>query len=273
MSVCAYVPCFNNASSLEAAIRSLLAQGLSLADVFVIDDGSTDGSVSVARSMNIKVKLNGGNRGRGFTRARAMREAKQELVLACDATKVLAPDFLALALKWMDSPRVAAVFGRVVRQRRGNCVERWESRHIFKEGSPGEVNRRASLATGGVLARRSAVLQTGNFNEELRHSEDAELGARLLAAGFEVVCDPALHLIHSSRTRFLELMERYWRWHAGAGERTDWRGYPRIVSYSIKSLAREDWRAGDWAGIPISLFVPHYQFWKTFWRNLRRTNK
>jgi GT2 family glycosyltransferase len=271
VKVSGYVPCFNNQVTLTTALGSLLAQGLAPGDVFVVDDASTDDSVAVARSLNVEVKVNPRNCGRGYTRARAMREAGHELVLACDATKKLAPDFLAIALKWMDSPKVAAVFGRVVRNHQSSAVERWESRHIFKENSPGVTNNRASLATGGVLMRRSSILQAGNFKDSLRHSEDIDLGNRLLAAGFKVVFDPTLRIMQVGRTRFWSLMERYWRWHAGPEERTSVRHYLRMISYSVKVLAREDWAVRDYTGVPISLFVPHYQFWRSFCRGLRRS--
>ena len=269
MSVSGVVPCFNNADTIAGALGSVLAQGIPPEDVFVIDDGSTDNSADVARSLGVEVKPNGGNRGRGYTRARATREARHDLILTCDATKALAPDFLAVARDWLGNPRVAAAFGRVLGREGGSVVERWESRHLYLEGIPRDVDRRADLATGGALFRRSTLLQTGNFNEKLRYSEDAEMGARLLSAGFEVVADPALRMFHLQRTRFWGLMERYWRWHAEPGEAVRPFQYLRTISYSIKGLARQDVAARDWAGVPISLFAPHYQFWRCAWRRWR----
>ncbi len=269
MKVSAYVPCFNNAATLEGSVESILIQGIPREDVCVIDDGSSDSSVATARRLNVRVIVNEGNQGRGFTRARATREARHDLVLACDAGKILPRDFLKTASAWMDQDRVAAVFGRLVGGPDGNWVARWEKRHIFMEQSPGTPNRRARLQTTGFLARRSQVLSVGNFNERLRHSEDTELGDRLLAAGLEVVYDPSLRIACPATTRLGPLLERYWRWHAGADEKIDFRGYARNIVYSIRVLARMDCRAGDFTSVPISLIVPHHQFWRSFWRKLR----
>ena len=268
MKVSAYVPFFNNAGTLQGTVESVLAQGILREDMCVIDDGSTDDSLKVARRLGVEVRVNDGNRGRGFTRARATREARHDLILSCDAGKGFAPDFLTVALPWMEDPRVAVVFGRVARRDRGNWVERWESRHIYKEGRVGQVNRKADLNTGGFLARRSILLSVGNFDERLRHSEDAELGARLLSGGFDVVYDPALSISPLGRTKLLTLLERYWRWHTGPDEKLDFMGYLRTVVYSVKVLAKADCAARDFAGVPISLFVPHYQFWRNVWRRL-----
>jgi glycosyltransferase involved in cell wall biosynthesis len=269
VSVTAVVPCFNNAETIARAVESVLAQGVARGDVMVIDDGSSDDSVNLARSLGVEVKSNGENRGRGFTRARATREARHDLILSCDATKSLAPDFLRIAREWLKNPQVAVAFGHVLGREKGTVVERWESRHLFLENIPREVNRRADLATPGALFRRSTLLEAGNFNENLRHSEDADIGARLLAAGFEVVADPSLRIYHLQRTRFWVLMERYWRWHAGADETTSPVQYLRSVSYSIKGLALQDLAAGDWAGVPISLLMPHYQYWRSVCRRFR----
>jgi GT2 family glycosyltransferase len=129
------------------------------------------------------------------------------------------------------------------------------------------VNRRASLATWGVLTRKSHILAVGNFDASLRHSEDVDLGERLLAKGYEVVFDPALHTSSLAVNTLAQVLERYWRWYAGKEERVSWRGYGKQIAYSLKVMARRDFQEGDALGIPISLLSPHYQFWKSFWRN------
>jgi hypothetical protein len=110
----------------------------------------------------------------------------------------------------------------------------------------------------------------GNFNPNIRHSEDAELGGRLLAAGYEVVFDPSLHIASLAKNTLGEVLERYWRWYAGKDERVSWRGYFKQIAYSFKVMARQDWQARDPLSIPISLLSPHYQFWKSFWRGFKK---
>ena len=128
------------------------------------------------------------------------------------------------------------------------------------------VKHNASLGAGGCgLIRKSAVLAVGNFNPLLRHSEDEELGERLLAAGYDIVFDPSATYICNVRNTLTQVLERYWRWNAGSDEINwkirSWRSYLKNIVYSVKVMAREDIKNGDLAASCISLICPHYGFW------------
>jgi len=268
MPISAYVPCFNNASTLASAVNSLRQQSVPINELFVIDDCSADNSCEIAQDLGVRIVRQERNSGRGAVRSRAMLEAVHDFVLSCDATNALPPDFVERALPWFESATVAAVFGRMWQEDNSTVVQRWRGRHLFKTHDQPVANRRASLATWGVLMRKSCVMNVGNFDANLRHSEDADLGERLLADGYEVVFDPLLHTIPLTSNTLPELLERYWRWYAGKDEKIGWKGYFKQVVYSLKVMARQDLQAGDLLSIPISVLSPHYQFWKSFWRKL-----
>ena len=262
MMISAYVPCFNNASAVSDTVQSLLAQNCPILDVFAVDDGSTDESGEMLKTKGVRVIGQPFNMGRGSTRHRAMSEAKSELVVCCDATNVLPPDFVRQLLPWFEDPKIVAVYGRIQDPRPRGAVSRWRSRHLFKMSHAFTVRHYAPLITYGTMMRRSAVLEVGNFDPTLRHSEDAELGERLLAAGYDIVFDPSVPVHCNVRNTLGQVLERYWRWYAGPKEEVTWRGYGRSVVYSIRGMAWQDLKAGDPIAALISLFCPHYQFWK-----------
>jgi len=131
------------------------------------------------------------------------------------------------------------------------------------------IRHNALLSTYGCVLRREAVMQVGNFDRSLRHSEDAELGRHLLAAGFDVVFDPNLHVISSVTNTVGEVLERYWRWYAGPSEEVNLRGYVKQVLYSLKVMAIQDLRDRDLLSVLITLYSPHYQYWKSWLRRRR----
>jgi glycosyltransferase involved in cell wall biosynthesis len=267
--ISAYIPCFNNAATLAGALRSIRLQSVPVHELMIIDDGSTDNSCKIAEDFGARIVRHEQNAGRGAVRSRAMREAVHDFVMSCDAGNALQEDFLERALPWFESAKVAAVFGRMWQKDNSTVVLRWRGRHLFKTDALQTANRRAPLATWGVLMRKSHVLAAGNFDSNLRHSEDADLGERLLAQDFEVVFDPSIHVMPLASNTLLEVLERYWRWYAGKHERVSWQGYAKQIIYSLKVMALQDCQAGDPLSVPISLLSPHYQFWKSWARRLR----
>lgn len=265
----AYVPCFNNAATLRRAVESVLAQSVPPASVLVIDDGSRDAAAETLRDMNVAVVRHAQNLGRGAARARAMADLTDEFVLCCDATNALERDFVAKALPWFNDRKVAAVFGVFCAGASETTADRWRARHLFKIDAVRQAQRAALLATTGAMVRRSSVVAVGGYDVALRHSEDAALGRRLRAAGHEVVCDPAMRFASTVHNSVAQVLERYWRWHAGTDEGSSWKGYAKIVSYSIKVMAAADLRARDPLAAVVSLACPHYQFWKSRTRGWR----
>jgi glycosyltransferase involved in cell wall biosynthesis len=259
--VSAYVPCYNDAAYLPRAVASLRAQTVPPDEIIVIDDGSSDESRAVAESSGARVVVMAEQSGRGAARARAMVEARHEFVLCCDARIVLAPDFLQRGLPRFDDNRVGAVFGRSVPPEAKSAVDRWGARHLLRTHLPAAEIRRALLETGGAIVRRSTVMSVGNFDSRLRHSEDLELGRRLLAAEYDVVRDPMLRAHITAHHSLREMLERYWRWNAGPEERLSFGGYLRRSWHAVKFMAREDVIARDFAAVPITLLAPHYEFW------------
>lgn len=273
MRVSAYIPCCNNAATIAAAVDGIRNQTTPVDELFVIDDGSSDGSAEILQNLGVRVIRHDRPLGRGAVRARAIEEAAHPLVLSCDATNRLANDFLERCLPWFESANVAAVFGRLGQKSQGTVADRWRGRHLFKTSQDLPLNHHASLSTWGVALRRSRVLEAGNFNPRLRHSEDADLGAKLLAQGDEVVFDPSLQVIAVNSNTLPQVLERYWRWYAGIDERMTWKGYFKQIVYSIKVMAREDLRDGDAGSAWVSLLSPHYQFWNSWSRRMRGVNQ
>lgn len=254
MKISACVPVFNNGDTVATAVGSLLRQTRHLDEIFVVDDGSTDGKHALP---GIPIVRHTTNLGRGAARASAVTHASGDALLFCDATCALAPDFMARALTWFEDRRVAAVYGNLVQPPGGNAVQRWRGRHLFKQGSAYNAVHGASLITGGCLLRLDAVRAVGNFDRRLRAVEDADLGERLLGAGFDVVGDPGLKAFPLKNNTLIQVLERYARWNSRGA--MSLRAYARQLSYSIKVMAADDLKARDPAAALISILCPHFQ--------------
>lgn len=270
MHISAYVPFFNNRQTILPALKSLQAQTIPPTQLFGLDDGSTDEGPHLLRAAGIQCLPQSCNQGRGSARRRSFLESTGDLVVSCDATNMLPPNFVERLLPWFDDPKVAAVYGWIQDPCPQGVVSRWRSRHLFKSGLPLQISRNAPLITYGTLMRRSAVLDVGNFNPALLHSEDTELGERLLAAGYDIIFDPRVPVFCNVQNSLSQVLERYWRWYVGVGEKISWKGYLRSIVFSLKEMAHRDISSGDPLAALISLLCPHYQFSMTIFNHLSK---
>src|ERR1700716_3420210 len=93
-AVSVIIPCRNAAAWLADSIESCLGQTWSDLEVIVVDNGSTDGSLALARSyqlQSIKV-LECARRGASAARNAGLEQARGAFIQFLDADDVLHPD-------------------------------------------------------------------------------------------------------------------------------------------------------------------------------------
>jgi glycosyltransferase involved in cell wall biosynthesis len=118
MKISAVIPAYNEATRIGAVLEPVLAAP-SVAEVLVVDDGSTDGTAEMAEHYGVKVVRLGENQGKGAAMAAGAREATGEILLFLDADLTgLTPhhvEDLVRAYRAGDAEVVIAVFreGRV----------------------------------------------------------------------------------------------------------------------------------------------------------------
>ena len=88
-SISIVIPAYNEEKRLPAtlvAVRDYLNRTpWTFAEVVVVDDGSRDGTVEVARAAGVRIVKNPGNRGKGYSVKHGALEAKGDWVLFTDA--------------------------------------------------------------------------------------------------------------------------------------------------------------------------------------------
>ncbi len=268
-----FVPAYNAAATVANAVHSLLAQSPEALEVLVIDDASTDGTADAATSAGARVERLKTNSGRGAVRALSMERLHADFIVSLDAGNRVGPDFVARALPCFADPKVAAVVGTwhdpgATACASPNLARRWRARHLFKIERQPKAGEARNLATHCCILRRAAVLDAGNFDPRLRHTEDAMLGWMLEQRGWRIITCSEAHVEPQTEDSLVALAERYWRWHTGTRERWSAGRYIDTIKNSLRVMAPLDLNARDFPALLFTLLIPHWITVLTLTRNL-----
>jgi cellulose synthase/poly-beta-1,6-N-acetylglucosamine synthase-like glycosyltransferase len=214
-SVAIVVPCFNEARTLGTTLESLIALEYpkELFSVVVVDDGSTDTTLAVARQferdprVSIFRKENGGK----FTAMNfALERTSAEIIGCLDADSIVMKDALMRVVSLFSDARIAAVTpGIHVKETRTYL------QHIQKvEYRLGLFSRFMLAALGSAfitpgpfsLFRTSVVRKLGGWRHG-HSTEDMEMALRIQHAGFLIANVPKA-VVHTSVPRGLRALVR-----------------------------------------------------------------
>lgn len=180
----------NEGERLEPSLRSVQNAGLPLV---YVDSGSSDGSLAVARALEILVveldpiRPFSAGRGRNEGLDEALRHwPETEYVLFLDGDCVLDPLFPAAAEAAFGQQDDCAIVTGHLSERHPDasiynrlCAIEWRS-------PAGRIENMNAL--GGIMAARiSAFREVGGFNEQAIAGEEPDLGVRLGLAGFSII--------------------------------------------------------------------------------------
>lgn len=195
---------------LDGVLGSIAAQTEPPLETIVVDNGSTDGSITHLAECWPRVEVIHWHENRGFAAAAndGFHRARGEFVALVNTDIELAPDWLAraesalaaspaaasVATKMLDLADPSQVYdtGNFLR-RDGACEQRGRGRSDDgRFDDPGEV---WGACAGAALYRRDVVRTVGGFDERFfTYLEDVELGLRLRLAGWTCVYEPCVAL-------------------------------------------------------------------------------
>jgi glycosyltransferase involved in cell wall biosynthesis len=179
------ISCYNHEDYLGEAIESVLAQTYPHFELIVVDDGSTDGSWSVAQSFPGIRCIKQENAGTpAATRNRGLRESRGEYVVFLDGDDRLLPNALEIGLRHLQSrPDCAFAAGRChAIDNEQKCLTTLPP---ATEADPYHalLIRNYALAPGSVIFRRDVVNELKGFNPsaEIKGSDDYDMYLRIAA--------------------------------------------------------------------------------------------
>lgn len=185
MKVSIGIPFFNAELYFEDAIKSVLQQSFQDWELILVDDGSTDRSLEIAKKFankdsRIRVISDGKNKKLPTRLNQIIQESQYEYIARMDADDLMHPDRLKIQLDFLEKNKeFDLVSTGVVSINDKNQVRGIRRlREIYTDFS--EVKRHYPIVHASILAKRDWYLRN-KYDQSLPRTEDFELWCRTIS--------------------------------------------------------------------------------------------
>jgi cellulose synthase/poly-beta-1,6-N-acetylglucosamine synthase-like glycosyltransferase len=221
------IPAFNEEEVIADSLNSLLALDYPNYEVVMVDDGSTDNTVTIARRIkadsqaaNLTI-ITQTNSGKASALNTGLLHTQGALVLCVDSDSKLNSQALRWGVQHFSDPGIGAVAGYVEVANTRKLITRFqELEYIVSQG----FIRQALAWFGAVtvipgpvgLFRREALVQVGGYSEDKSlFAEDADLTVRLLAKNWRIVSEDRMIARTEAPEEVYALLRQRYRWKRG----------------------------------------------------------
>jgi len=207
------LPAYNEAASLRQCLEAISRQTVQPYEVIVVDNNSTDDTVSIAKEFPFVRLLHENRQGVLYARARGFDAARGDIIGRIDIDTILPDDWVYNVRKIFADSDVAATSGKMlyydiafknVLSRVELAFRRWYARSftptntVFLQGASMAIRRNAWKSVRNELCERSDI------------HEDYDIALHLQRLGLKVTFDERLVAIMSARrldSTFVDLVK------------------------------------------------------------------
>lgn len=210
-TVSVIIRCHDEARHIGNLLATISTQTLTPAQVVVVDSGSTDGTLAIARGHNVhlvEIRQDDFTFGRSLNHGCAAATG-DILVFASAHVLPVGDDWLERLVAHFAEPEVGLVYGRQV----GHDVSGFSECQLFAQQFPAVSNsdQRSPFCNNANAAVRRALWQQQAFDETLTGLEDLAWGRWALAHGHRIVYEARAAIVHIHEESPRKIFRRYER--------------------------------------------------------------
>ncbi len=206
------VRAYNEAQHIGRLLEGIRRQTVQDLEVVLVDSGSTDDTVAIARGYGARVVSISPQEftfGRALNRGIAAAQGAF-IVIASAHVYPVYPDWIERLLEPFQDPRVALTYGK----QRGNATTKFSEHQIFASWFPDGTGPRYQdhpFCNNANAAIRRALWEKHPYDETLPGLEDLAWAKWALSQGYAVVYVPEAEIIHVHDETWRQVYNRYRR--------------------------------------------------------------
>ena len=208
------IPAYNAEKTIGRLLIALREQELGNFETIVVDDGSDDKTVEIAKRFKVKVFANR-HKGPAWQRNFGAKKAKGDTVVFTDADCVPPKRWLGEMTAPLKEKGVVGVGGTYRTLNPENIISRFEGYEIERRHRHmAERKYTDFIGTAYAAYRRNVFLRAGGFDTSfpMASGEDTELSFRLARMGYKMVFNPKAWIWHPhTPTLRAYVRQKFWR--------------------------------------------------------------
>lgn len=271
MTISLIIRCFNEEKHIGRLLRGVAEQTVSDVEVIVVDSGSTDRTVDIARQYNARViSIRPEDFSFGYALNVGCEAAKGDiLVFASAHVYPLYNDWLELMRQpFFEDEKIALVYGK----QRGDHRNKYSEHQIFAKWFPEEstMNQPHPFCNNANCAIRKSLWLEQPYDESLTGLEDLDWAKKIMAKGYRIAYQAEATIIHVHEEKWASVFNRYRREAIALRliQKNETFSFPTFLQLFWKN-ALHDWKQALHDGVFFKEFFSillfrFYQFWGTY---------
>lgn len=183
------IPSYNRERFIRKTVDSALSQTYSNIEVVAIDDGSTDSTRNILESYAQRIRIleheGRSNKGQSASINLGLQITDSDYVGILDSDDVLFPNKIERQVNFLESNKDVDVVYSNAEIIDENDKVLWPALGFdhYENGNPENILLACPMGCpSAFLAKRSAYIRVGNFDESLRSAQDHDMAIRLAEA-------------------------------------------------------------------------------------------
>ena len=216
-----YIAAYNAEKTIEKSIKSILQQTLKPKEIIVINDCSTDKTLSLLKNFNqIKVINNKKNYGLAKSRNIALKYSKYDLLASIDSDVICKKNWLEKLFNTMIKKKADLIGGKLTEKYVKEPANHWRSYYLKQNWGNKQINNPQFVFGANFLLNKKKIKNLNiKYNEAFRtNGEDVNFSNVLKSKNCNLYYEPRAICYHYQFDDVISLSRRYWRYsYYGAG--------------------------------------------------------
>ncbi len=209
MKISYIIPVLNGERFILQCLENIAKEMLSSDEIIVVDNGSSDSTIEIVKAFGNVQLLVYPNVTVSALRNRGATASSHSFLAFIDADCTLCKEWRENVTNAFKDENLHATGSLYDIPKNAGWIEKaWFSQKILKKAKAKYLN------SGNLIVRKDIFNTLNGFDELLASDEDCDFGERLNAAGYFMLEDPDIRVIHLGNPKSLKAFYMKEAWHA-----------------------------------------------------------